>query len=146
MRPLHRALTLLLAAVLLAGCSGPDDELRRVTEQLEAHETAQSNLRSRLGELEEELATATAPRDDPATEALDERIGELETRLADLARRLDDAQVTREDERAETLAALSSLESAISQLRGRIEELSTELTRLDEDVQLLQRRFENHSH
>lgn len=147
MRPLPRsAAAVLLLAVLLAGCTGGSDDVARLEADLDTQARAQTTLRERVIELEEELALAAQPEEDPATAELSTRIDELQERVDALARSLEEATTGREDEQAEVLAAISSLESSLSELRGRLDEFETEQVRLREDLSLLERRFENHGH
>lgn len=140
------ALGVLVAAVLLAGCASGSGDLERLEADLDTQARAQTTLRERVIELEEQLAAAARPDEDPATAALAERIDELQGRIDDLATQLTEASTTREDEQAETIAALSSLEASLSDLRARLDEFETEQVRLREDLSLLERRFENHDH
>ncbi|MBW3657808.1 MAG: hypothetical protein KY457_04160 [Actinobacteria bacterium] len=147
LRPtLGRGPAVLTAAVLLAACAGGSDDLERLEADLDTQARAQTTLRERVIELEEELAAAAQPDEDPATAALAERIDALQARIDELATQLTEATTTREDEQAETIAALSSLEASLSDLRARLDEFETEQVRLREDLSLLERRFENHGH
>lgn len=147
MRSLPRsAAALLVPAVLLAGCTGGSDDVARLEADLDTQARAQTTLRERVIELEEKLALAAQPEEDPATAELSTRIDELQARVDELVRQLEEATTGREDEQAEVLAAISSLESSLSELRGRLDEFETEQVRLREDLSLLERRFENHGH
>ncbi len=150
MRP-HAATTstvALVGALLLGACSGGDGGpgTAQLQADLDAQARAQESLRARIGELEDRLTAATADTGEDPTAGLTERIDELTTRIEDVSRALDEAETAREDAQAETLASLSALDAAITELRGTLDELSTELTKLREDHELLVRRFENHSH
>lgn len=146
MRPRPRAAALLVPAILLAGCSSGGGDIERLEADLDTQARAQTTLRERVIELEEQLAAAAQPDVDPATAELSARLDELQGRVDELTRQLEEAGTAREDEQAEVLAAISSLEGSISELRARIEEFETEQVRLREDLTLLERRFENHGH
>ncbi|MBW3621454.1 MAG: hypothetical protein KY461_14510 [Actinobacteria bacterium] len=147
MRPPVRSVALVASAVLLAACSGGSaEDIARLEADLDTQARAQTTLRERVIELEEQLARAAEPDEDPVTAELSGRIDELQGRLDELRASFEEATTTREDEQAEVLAALSSLESSLSELRGRLDDFETEQVRLREDLSLLERRFENHGH
>ena len=147
MRLLVRPVVLLTSAVLLAGCAGgSSDAVARLEADLDTQARAQTTLRERVIELEEQLARAAEPDVDPVTAELSARLDELQGRLDELLASFEEATTTREDEQAEVLAALSSLESSLSELRGRLDDFETEQVRLREDLSLLERRFETPGH
>lgn len=145
--PAHVTVALALTAGLLGACaSGGDDRtVAQLQEDLDVQAEAQGALRDRIAELEDALATAAAAEDDEAGR-LEDRIEEVASRIGDLSRQLGAAETAREDQQAEDLAALSSLETAVSELRAELERLDTELVKLREDHELLIRRFEDHTH
>jgi chromosome segregation ATPase len=145
--PAHVTVALALTAGLLGACaSGGDDRtVAQLQEDLDVQAEAQGALRDRIAELEDALATAAAAEGDE-TGRLEDRIEEVAGRIGDLSRQLGAAETAREDQQAEDLAALSSLETAVSELRAELERLDTELVKLREDHELLIRRFEDHTH
>lgn len=147
MRPFPRATVALTAVLVLAACSGASsDEIARLEADLDTQARAQTTLRERVIELEDQLAAVAAPDEDPVTAELSERIEAIQAQVDDLSRQLEEAATAREDEMAEVLASLTSLEGSLSELRSRLDEFETEQVRLREDLTLLERRFENHGH
>lgn len=144
--PLRSVTTVVVGVVLLAGC-GDGPSTAELQERLDAQAAAHQTSQQRIDELEDRLAAVAT---DDGTAALEEeltgRIDDLTVRIDDLARQVDEAATAREDERAETLAALSSLEAAVGDLRAELDRLDTALTRLREDHELLSRRVDTHRH
>jgi chromosome segregation ATPase len=147
MRPFPRTVLLVAVPLALVACGGGNaDDITRIEADLDTQARAQTTLRERVIELEEQLAAAAAPDVDPATAELSSRVEDLQAQVDELTRQLEEASTSREDEQAEVLASLSSLESSLSELRARLDEFETEQQRLHEDLSLLERRFENHGH
>lgn len=148
MRLLRHALPALALAASLTACSSASSDgptTAMLQEDLDAQATAQASLRDRIAELEDRLDTRLEA-DGTGVSQLEDRISELDTKLGELTTALDQELTAREDATAETLASLSALEGEITAVKESLDGLRTELAKLQEDHELLKRRFENHGH
>ena len=158
---MRRALVMTLVALALAlvaagvACSrnGGDDapSAAALEAELATQQADQEALVGRLDELESTvtgLATELEGRDDVARQlrGLERQLTELGGRLDDIDGRLGAEAGAREALDSELRGAIAELRAIAEDLDGSVEELRTSVGGLDGDLNLLEERFETHSH
>lgn len=138
-----RLIALLLAASVATACG---TDLGRVEQDLEAQAQAQTDLRQRLGDLEERLNSISGESGSGQQElrTVSQRLGDLEESLDQLSTLISEERAAREaadgaanDERATLDGRLDSLESEVASIQDAINTLRAAIT-------ALQQRMDNH--
>lgn len=136
--PLLRSLLAVLM-VLVAACSTPGEDAETTTLRAELDRAidSQRQLTERVADLEESLAPAGEPTEDPLG-ALDERIAELDAALQELRSRLETETEARgaavsgvADQIGGVDARLAELQASVVELRGAVQELTDEVASLE---------------
>lgn len=146
MRRLSRP-ALALAVVLSLGtaaCGGGDGGTARLEENLEAQRAALDALRTRVGDLADEVGQVTSL--DPMT-----GLSDLTAQLEDLTSRLEQVETSvaetagDEDVTAVVAAEVGKFGEQVDELVASLRDLTTVVNQVRSDVDALEARFEEHA-
>lgn len=135
----------LLLAVLLAGCGGGGSaSTDQLAQNLDAQQDAIDALRTRVGDLSEEVGQVTSL--DPMTGLSDltEQLESLTTRLEGVEASVAE-QAGQEDVTAVVAAEVGKFSEQIDELVASLRDLTTVVNQVRSDVDDLERRFEEHA-
>ncbi len=145
MRPTFPAI-LLAGALTLSACGGGSDvDLGPVREAIDALDTAQGDLRSRMSDIEQSLnVIGASDGDDDAASSILEQLATLETSLEELRTELTQLGIDREAGDTELRDLVAEVEATLNGVSTTLSTLRNELAELREDHELLKQRFERH--
>ncbi len=139
---------LLSASLALSACGGGETaDLEPVNTAIEALDSAQGDLRSRMSDIEQSLTAlgaADGSEEALAASGLLEQLAELETAVAELRDELATQGTDAETARGELRTLIADLEATINGVTTTLTGLRNDIARLREDHDLLKQRFERH--
>jgi len=147
MNPPSPVLAVVVAALLATSCASESNaDIGPVREAVDALDSAQSDLRQRLTELETALsaiATGGEQTDVPATGLLDQ-LATLQDLVTQLETELGQEVIDRTEDSAEANATFAAIQDLIADVQRDIDDLIASLQTLREEHDLLVSRFDRH--
>ncbi len=140
--------TLLAGALTLTACGGGDQvDLEPVQQAIDALDSAQGDLRTRMSDIEQSLAAlsdVSGDGENVAATGLLERLDALDEALQGLRDEFDQYLLDAADKDAELESLIADLEATLNGVTTTLSGLRTDISNLREDHELLKQRFERH--
>lgn len=135
----------LLTAVLAAGCGSSSGEVEALRSELDRQEAQLLEMRTQLRQAETTLEQVAGGEGADPLRDLRDRMDRIDQSVSEVRTTAEAAAASLEDLGAELRAATTAAQQKADAASDALEAVRTDVQRLSEDLDLLTRRFEDHS-